>query len=247
MSRPLYPLCVCIGVLAATACSKQEPAVSSAPISAGEPTTPVPSTAPAQAPAESSLSLKRGMVTLTAEQATLQPCGEQVPLWIIDQTDGVLRQTFADEPLPLELYLEAHGERAPLPANNAAARTFPAAFILEEVLYATPSAESQGCDQAAPNYIVAARGNEPFWSVEVAQERMVWRQPEAPQEIVIPASQAEDAEGAVGFTGSADGHTLEFFVEEQSCRDSMSGAFFAYSARAVLDGKEFKGCARIGE
>jgi len=32
----------------------------------------------------------------------------------------------------------------------------------------------------------------------------------------------------------------------QVCRDAMSGEFFAYSARAVLDGKEFNGCARVG-
>jgi uncharacterized membrane protein len=36
-------------------------------------------------------------------------------------------------------------------------------------------------------------------------------------------------------------------VDAQTCRDPMSGELFAYSARAVLDGKEFSGCARVGK
>jgi uncharacterized membrane protein len=36
-------------------------------------------------------------------------------------------------------------------------------------------------------------------------------------------------------------------LDAQPCRDSMSGEFFAYAARAVLDGMEFKGCARVGK
>jgi len=94
---------------------------------------------------------------------------------------------------------------------------------------------------------VQARGNEPFWSVEVVDGKLIWRQPEEPKELVIEALESSDAEGTVGYSGEAQGHTLELFVEAQSCRDSMSGAYFAYSARATFDGKSLKGCARIGE
>jgi uncharacterized membrane protein len=168
-------------------------------------------------------------------------------LWVVDQTDGALRQTFANESKPLELYIEAHGERTTLPEGVDAARAYPGAFILEEVLYASPPGEGQGCNAPPPAYIVAARGNEPFWAVEVTAERMTWRQPDEPKEVVIEAPQSQDSEGTVGYTGRGGGHTLELFVDADACRDSMSGAFFAYSARAVFDGKEFKGCARIGE
>jgi putative lipoprotein len=168
-------------------------------------------------------------------------------LWVIDQTDGVLRETFAGDTLPITLYVEAHGERTPTPSEIAAAKGYPAAFILEEVLYATPPQEAQGCAQRAPAYIVRAQGNEPSWSIEVTSEKMIWRQVDAPNELVIDAPQSQDSEGTVGYSGAVADHSLELFVDAQACRDSMSGAYFAYAARAVFDGKELKGCARIGE
>lgn len=243
----------CIAWLSAAACSKQEPPpvpVSTAPVPASTTAETPPSAAPVEPPAESSLSLKRGVLSLASQQATFQPCGEAAPLWVIDQTDGLLRETFTGQTSPINLYAEAHGERTPTPPDLAAAKGYRAAFILEEVLFATVSDASklgQGCNEPAPNYIVKAQGNEPFWAVEVTTEKMTWRQPEGPKEIVMGAPQSQDSEGTVGFTGSADGHTLELFIDAQACRDSMSGAYFAYAARAVFDGKELKGCARVGE
>ena len=248
MSRPSLLLSVSIGAALLSACSKQEapepvPEGDSTPIPAA--TVPVASTP--ELPAESSLALKRGMLLFSSDQATFQPCGEEGRLWVIDQTDGVLGETFANESKPLELFIEAHGERVPVPTEIAAARAYRGAFILEEVLYATPPSESGGCNEPVPAYVVAARGNEPFWSVEVKDDKLIWRQPEDPKELVFDAIEGEDAEGTVGYTGSAQGHSIELFVEAQPCRDSMSGAYFAYSARATFDGKALKGCARIGD
>ena len=248
MSRHRSWLSLSIVSVALCACSKAPPPPAATPDAAPVPAAAIPAPAPAaEPPAESSLALKRGTLSLASEQATFQPCGDSAMLWVVDQTDGALRQTFANESKPLELYIEAHGERTPVPDGVAAARAYPGAFILEEVLYASPPGEGQGCSAPAPTYIVAARGNEPFWAVEVTEARMTWHQPDEPKEVVIEAPQSQDSEGTVGYTGSGGGHTLELFVDADACRDSMSGAFFAYSARAVFDGKEFKGCARIGE
>jgi len=155
---------------------------------------------------------------------------------------------FANDSKPLEIYVEAHGERAPVPDNVAEARGFPGAFILEEVLYAAPPGEGQGCNAPTPSYIVRAHGNEPFWSIEVTpDDKLIWRQPDDPKELTIDALQSEDVEGTVRYSGAAQGHKIDLLVDQQPCRDSMSGAYFAYSARAAFDGKELKGCARIGE
>lgn len=258
MSRNGFLLSMCIGAVVLQACSKSE-----APAPAGGDDSPVPAAsspvpaavAPAadgpapgaSAPAESSLSLKRGTLTLASNQATFQPCGAQTMLWVVDQTDGALRQMFSGQPMPLELYVEAHGERTASVPDTDAARAYSGALLLEEVLYATPPAEGKGCSEPAPAFIVAARGNEPFWSVEVTEDKMIWRQPDAPKEITVDAPQSQDSEGTVGYVGEGAGHKLELFVDSEVCRDSMSGAVFAYSARAVLDGKELKGCARIGD
>jgi uncharacterized membrane protein len=60
----------------------------------------------------------------------------------------------------------------------------------------------------------------------------------------IPAS--ADAEGTVSYRGLAQGYELEMDIEGQPCRDATSGEYFAYSARASLNGREFNGCARVG-
>jgi uncharacterized membrane protein len=242
---------VCSTLLLA-ACSRQaeppaaQPSEATAPASAA--TTELPAApAPPEPPADSGLSIKRGIAMLAQDRTTFRPCGEKAELWLLDQSDG-LQQTFADEMQkgPAMLYVEAYGERAPVSEDIAEARAYAGTFILEELLYAGAQGEVRGCDAPAASYIVAARGGEPFWAVEVGDGGIVWRQPEEPKEISLGPPQTQDAEGAVRYHASGNSHELELLVDAQTCRDPMSGEFFAYSARAVLDGKEFNGCARVG-
>jgi hypothetical protein len=218
---------VCSTTLLLAACSRQaeQPAPptpdTAAPVSSAA-TQPqsAPQSVPAQSepPADSSLSIKRGVVMLAQDRMTFRPCNEKAELWLLDQSDGLLRQTFESEMQkggPAMLYVEAYGERAPVADDIEEARAYAGTFVLEEVTYAAVQDQVRGCDEAAPSYIVAARGSEPSWGVEVGDASIVWRQP--------------------------------LLVDAQTCRDSMSGELFAYSARAVLDGKEFSGCARVGK
>jgi uncharacterized membrane protein len=200
-------------------------------------------------PAESGLAIKRGIAMLAQDRTTFRPCDEKAELWLVDQTDGVLRQAFAPESQgnPPMLYVEAYGERAPIADEDPPeARAYGATFVLEEVLYAGVQGEGRGCEAPVKDYVVAARGNEPSWSVEVRDERVMWRQPGTPPEIDLGAPQTQDAEGAAHYRAAANGHQLELLIDSQACRDSMSGEYFAYAAKATLDGKEFSGCARVG-
>ncbi len=241
MSRLAVLLSLGFGSVWLCACSKPAPEQATTPdASAAEADIALP----ADLPTESSLDMKRGRIALEDERARFQACDEATEWPVVDPTD-VLRVTFANEPKPLELYVEMYGERADVLAN-AAGSAPQAAFVVEEVLYAAPASEARGCAEPAPTYVVAARGNEPFWSIEVANDQLTWRQPDAPQELVFDALDAESAEGTVGYQGSADGHSIEVFVTAEPCRDSMSGAYFAYSARATFDDKQLTGCARIG-
>jgi uncharacterized membrane protein len=250
---------MCSTTLVLAACSPQAeqptppPPDTTAPVSSA---TTEPQSAPQAAPAQSepaadsSLSIKRGVVMLAQDRMTFRPCNEKAELWLLDQSDGVLRQTFESEMQkgPAMLYVEAYGERAPVSEDDGAeARAYSGTFVLEEVTYAGVQGQVRGCDQAAPSYIVAARGNEPSWAVEVGEASIVWRQPTEPKEIALGAAETQDAEGAVRYHASGNGHDLKLLVDAQTCRDPMSGELFAYSARAVLDGKEFSGCARVGK
>ena len=213
------------------------------------PVAPAPTTelssGPVEEPsAESSLAIKRGIVTAEGDHATFRACDDPSDLWLLDEGEGALTQLLTED--QTSLYVEVYGERGPVPDNLAAAKGKPGVFILEQLLYAASTGESRGCERPAADYVVLARGNEPFWAVQVTQAGMTWKQPEEPREISLTEVQAEDAEGTVGYRASDAQHTLELQIEAQSCRDSMSGEYFAFSARAVLDDKEFKGCAHVG-
>lgn len=249
MLRCVLWLITCFAVVSCT--REPQPA---APVTDAAPTATEPAatavesaaTTDAEPPAESSLSIKRGVVTLAAERTTYRPCDEKTDLWLLDQTDGVLRQVFPAASEAAPIYIEAYGERTQAPQDVAIARGYPGAFILEEVLYAAQLKDGKGCEPEAPAYVVAARGAEPFWSADIKEKEIMWREDKPPREILLQVPAAADAEGTVSYRGQAQGYELEMEIEGQPCRDAASGEYFAYSARASLNGKEFNGCARVG-
>jgi putative lipoprotein len=240
--------CLC-ALLALAACSSktpEQPQVATPAPSAQLPPTNELSSGPVdEAPAESGLAIKRGIATAAGDHGLFRSCDDKAELWLVDEADGTLTQLLTESGAAA-LYVEAYGERAAVPDELPAAKGQAGVFTLEQLLYAAPVTEGRGCDQAAADYIVTARGNEPFWSVTVAGTSMIWKQPDAAQGVTFNELQSEDAEGTVTYQAAADGRKLQLIVEQQPCRDSMSGDFFAFTAKAELDGKEFKGCARVG-
>jgi len=243
-------VCAVFLTLMGAGCSKAPPPPAELPpTTLPAPATETSSDLPSE-PTESGLAIKRGIVTLEADHSTFRPCGEQTDLFLVDQGENVLAKTFAGEKdangvvQPLKLYLEAYGERS----NDVpeAAKGFAGVFVLEEALYAAPEEQAHGCDTPPRDYIVAARGSEPDWSAEVTEAALNWRQPEDPKELSVAAPQTQDSEGAVSYIAASNDHKVELLIEAQACRDATSGEYFAYAARAKLDGKEFAGCARVG-
>ena len=221
------------------------PAASAQP-AAAQAIAPGPATGATEAsPEESGLAIKRGVVTGDGDHATFRACDDKAELWLLDENEGALTQLLTED--TTSLYVEAYGERDSVPDELVAARSLAGVFVLEQLLYAAPPGEMNACEQGAPAYVVAARGNEPFWAAQVMPTGMIWKQPAEPTQITLGDLQAEDAEGTVGYRASDAQHTLELHIEAQSCRDSMSGEYFAFAAHAVLDGAQFKGCARVGK
>ena len=99
---------------------------------------------------------------LAQDRATFRPCDENVELWLVDQTDGLLKEHFPTKGggEPAMIYVEVYGERGPVTDDTpAAARAYAGTLVLEDVLYAGVQADVRGCAAPAPTYIVAARGN----------------------------------------------------------------------------------------
>lgn len=202
-------------------------------------------------PEDSGLSIQRGIATLLPARTTFRACDDSAELWLLDQGATPLMQALgiapgveADDHVAV-FYIEARGERAPVAEDVPQARGYAGMFVLEELLYAGVPGDTRGCSEPAPDAVVGARGNEPFWAVEVDDTRVTWRQPQAPQTLELGAPEVQYAEGTVRYRAAAAGHEIELLVTAAACRDSMSGEFFAYTARAVLDGTEFSGCARV--
>lgn len=229
-------------------CQPDAPAPAEAPTTNAIGTT-TPASAPPATDAESSLAIKRGTVALTTDTRVLRLCGGSEDLWLAQQDDQTLDETYArlaGEP-GTPLFVEVRGERIPTPPGAAIPASFKQAFVLEELLYAGVVSEGGGCAAAVPAYRVLARGNEPFWSVEIDSDQLLLREVDAAAATRFSVQETQDAEGSVTYRGASGNKTLEITVTNNSCSDSMSGEYFAYAADLKLDGRTLRGCARVGE
>src|SRR5262245_4083634 len=207
----LTPVLLCALLAPLAGCERKTQAPPASPPPASDTAASAASSAPPapapEPPAESSLALKRGIVMLAQDRVTFRPCGDKAELWMLDQTDGVLKQAFASQGTgPTMLYAEVYGERAPVVTEVPAASAYGGSFVLEEVLYAAVQSQTRGCDAPAPNYVIAARGNEPGWAVEVFESEMRWRQAGEAKELVLQAPQTRDTEGADPYHGRGQRH-----------------------------------------
>jgi len=200
-------------------------------------------------PAESSLSVKRGQVTLSADARVLRMCGESADLWLLDEAVENLNESYgrlAGEP-GTPLYVEVRGERSTTPPGTTVPASYAQVFLLEELLFAASPAEGGGCEAEPAPYRLQARGNEPSWTVEIHTGKLLLKQPGQPADVELPVEETEDAEGSVTYRATGGGHDLVLAVTSLPCTDSMSGEYFAYTAAANLDGRVLQGCARLRE
>jgi uncharacterized membrane protein len=208
---------------------------------------PTSDEASGEPPAESSLAIKRGVATIARDRVTIRLCEDKVDLWLVDQTEGGFEEATGPRGSSTAMYyIEANGERGPALQNPAPARAYAGTFSLEQILYAAPQAQMQGCDAPAPEYVVLARGHDPDWSVQVGENDVVWQSAKY-RDLALGTPQTQDAEGTVQYETNANGHKMELLVTAQPCREASTSEYFAYTAKAVLDGETFTGCARVGK
>jgi len=230
IAGPAARIVTTLALCTLAACGEKKPP---APPAAQQPA-PTAQMTPEQLEAESSLSVKRGVITLTDASRRFRACSGNAESKLTDQTDGLLDRVYG-ELSSKPIYVEAYGERA----DNGD-------FALEEILYATANGIEGACAAPALRYELFARGNEPTWSVEITQDAMVMKQTGAPTEITFTSIDTADAEGTVTYKAGVDKHVLELTVTQQACHDTASGEYFGYAAAAKLDKQTFSGCARIG-
>ena len=81
-----------------------------------------------------------------------------------------------------------------------------------------------------------ALGNEPFWSIIVANGRMTYATPEGGFSVPAPRPR-ETGGGRIYQT-----RRITLNVWHAECSDGMSDRRYAQTVRAVVDGRELRGC-----
>ncbi|SBV35132.1 conserved hypothetical protein [uncultured Stenotrophomonas sp.] len=110
---------------------------------------------------------------------------------------------------------------------------------------ASPVVESPAQNELAADVPadLQAIGTEPFWSVKVEGDVLVYTTPEtmdAPRR--LQATRSIDADG-LHLLGEDAGVPFRLDVRSEACSDGMSDHEYPFSASFVLDDSTMKGCA----
>jgi uncharacterized membrane protein len=92
----------------------------------------------------------------------------------------------------------------------------------------------------------AAHGNEPFWSVSVTPEEIVFRTPDNIDGARGPYAPPTREDSMLTFRtvlGDSAGSTLELAIAKRPCSDGMSDREYAYAAAARVGDRMLNGCA----
>ncbi|RJL07048.1 COG3650 family protein, partial [Paracoccus siganidrum] len=103
---------------------------------------------------------------------------------------------------------------------------------------AVATAEAQTHNTAA----FSARGNEPFWAVDVAGNTAIYKTPSNQRGQAIRVNRLTFAEG-VEYIGVLGGRPFTVNIRAAECRDSMSGDRFPMTATLTVSGRSERGCA----
>jgi uncharacterized membrane protein len=106
------------------------------------------------------------------------------------------------------------------------------------------SSRLQPQSDSALSHLVCV-GNEPFWTLHLYKDSLLWKTLE--RETITFERVAIDAKNNNSKTITATHaihQSLTVEILTQSCKDSMSGELFEFSATVTWQGNTFSGCAK---
>ena len=183
------------------------------------------------APAFSAPASTAGRLSMAGGELRFRPCGEAAATAVRDLPDGegsALVQEFGGD-AGITVMARVEGG------------------AIQEIRYA--GLDGPDCDRLPPDADVQARGNEPFWRVDVDGSTATLRTPEAIEGIqYFGGAWTRPADGQWRFeaTRAEPAGSLALELTEGRCADSMSGARYPYRAAVTVDGQRMDGCALEG-
>ncbi|MFC1660467.1 hypothetical protein ACFL3S_03225 [Gemmatimonadota bacterium] len=189
-----------------------------------------------------------GFAVFGHEVRAFQPCGFQEALWAVDSA-GLLWEVYqelaAHRPPYDSLYAVVEGHFAPAPEGGFGV-DYPGTLVVTGVFHV--AAEGDRCNRGPSEFGFWAGGNEPFWSASVSTRGLELQR--LGQEALFWVKTRVESEGAslLISTDSPEGNQEGplLVLRKDPCRDSMSGAYFGYSAQLFLRGDTLSGCAFRG-
>lgn len=148
--------------------------------------------------------------------------------------------------LPMAFVALAACSKSPSGDEAPAAGEATSAMAPQPAPASSPSPEAMTASGTAePIATFTARGNEPFWSVQVEGSTLTYRTPELQPGKVLQSVRQDHAQG-VHFTGKDGGKDFSLDISSVPCTDSMSGESFEFTAMFAHEGKSVTGCAKRG-
>lgn len=188
----------------------------------------------------------KGHAVLGHEVRAIQRCGEDEPVWAIDSTGFLwdVHHELAPGGDPYEkIFAVVRGISGEAPSDGFGAE-YSGSFVVKQVIYA--AGEGFGCDLDLNGFQFRLAGNEPFWNLTITDTTAELSRLGA-QDQLWSGIQSEWSDGSFNCMGEGSGAgDLEVRVLHEPCHDSMSGAFYGYSASVLLAGEELFGCALRG-
>ena len=88
-----------------------------------------------------------------------------------------------------------------------------------------------------------ATGNEPGWSLEMLQDRILFLDQEGARVTMPrPAPQVDPASGETVYAAETDAHRIRVLIRESECVDTMSGERSESIVALEVDGRAYRGC-----
>ncbi len=109
---------------------------------------------------------------------------------------------------------------------------------------AIPPQVSVPAKSAVKNQHFQALGTEPFWSLEVIGDKLLYSSPEQLTAVAITAS-LSNAGPQLRYTAVMDGKPVVLTIEAGTCSDGMSDTVYSHKASFTWGDQTERGCARL--
>jgi uncharacterized membrane protein len=190
----------------------------------------------------------RGYLIFVSERRSFTACGTNESSWVVDASGSEMSDVYKKLALnPGDpVFIEVFGLIEPAPVEGFGADYANQVTVLE---LRRAAVEGPGCNEDLRSVEFRARGNEPFWAVDIAGSGIIFSDFGRSEKLMFPYVAPGGSAETTKYTSTIKGtnsHRITIVVKKKPCYDSMSGAYFSYVAIVEMDGRKYDGCAMEG-